>query len=196
MLNAVVVYGTGRRAALPDQPAAGKTGTTQDFRDAWFVGYTSQLTAGVWIGNDDGKPMNRATGGSLPAEIWNQVMRVAHEGKAPSPLPGTVIRLGLRPTRSARGLRPRLPGRGSFSCVSSFRGWRGPADHEYICSGAYRFRWCGSRRLAKSGIAPGSEYRRRFHFAGHRRHIKWSGVRGKRCRAGAGQDRARIEAAR
>ena len=91
MMNAVIVYGTGKRAALPDQPAAGKTGTTQDFRDAWFVGYTSHLTAGVWIGNDDGKPMNRATGGSLPAEIWNQVMRVAHEGQAPKPLPGTVI---------------------------------------------------------------------------------------------------------
>ena len=91
MMNAVIVYGTGRRAALPDQPAAGKTGTTQDFRDAWFVGYTSHLTAGVWIGNDDGKPMNHATGGSLPAEIWNQVMRVAHEGQAPKTLPGTVI---------------------------------------------------------------------------------------------------------
>jgi penicillin-binding protein 1A len=91
MLNAVVVYGTGKRAALPDQPVAGKTGTTQDFRDAWFVGYTSHLTAGVWIGNDNGKPMNRATGGSLPAEIWNQVMRVAHEGEPALPLPGTVL---------------------------------------------------------------------------------------------------------
>ncbi|AGK56201.1 penicillin-binding protein, 1A family [Hyphomicrobium denitrificans 1NES1] len=91
MLNAVVVYGTGRRAALPDQPAAGKTGTTQDFRDAWFIGYTSHLTAGVWVGNDNGKPMIRTTGGSLPAEIWNQIMRVAHQGMVPEPLPGTVV---------------------------------------------------------------------------------------------------------
>ncbi|HEY8129012.1 MAG TPA: penicillin-binding protein 1A [Hyphomicrobium sp.] len=90
MMNAAVAYGTGRRAALPDQAVAGKTGTTQDFRDAWFIGYTSHLTAGVWVGNDNGKPMNRATGGSLPAEIWKQVMRVAHEGLAPRPLPGTV----------------------------------------------------------------------------------------------------------
>ncbi|WP_343062278.1 PBP1A family penicillin-binding protein [Hyphomicrobium methylovorum] len=89
MLNAAVVYGTGRRAALPDHPAAGKTGTTQDFRDAWFVGFTSKLTAGVWVGNDNGKSMNRATGGSLPAEIWNRVMRVAHNGMRPAPLPGT-----------------------------------------------------------------------------------------------------------
>jgi len=91
MMNAAVVYGTGRRAALADQPVAGKTGTTQDFRDAWFIGYTSHLTAGVWIGNDNGKPMSRAVGGGLPAEIWNQVMRIAHEGKAPLALPGTVM---------------------------------------------------------------------------------------------------------
>jgi len=91
MLNAVVVYGTGKRAALLDRPAAGKTGTTQDFRDAWFIGFTSQLTAGVWVGNDNGKPMIRTTGGSLPAEIWNQIMRVAHQGMAPEPLPGTVV---------------------------------------------------------------------------------------------------------
>jgi penicillin-binding protein 1A len=91
MLNAVVVSGTGRRAALPDYPAAGKTGTTQDFRDAWFIGYTSHLTAGVWVGNDDGKPMIRTTGGSLPAEIWNKVMRIANAGKIPSALPGTTF---------------------------------------------------------------------------------------------------------
>jgi penicillin-binding protein 1A len=91
MLNAVVVYGTGRRAALPDQPVGGKTGTTQDFRDAWFIGYTSHLTAGVWVGNDNGKPMKRTTGGSLPAEIWKQVMQIAHQGMAPLALPGTVV---------------------------------------------------------------------------------------------------------
>ena len=91
MLNAAVVYGTGRRAALPDRPAAGKTGTTQDFRDAWFMGYTAQFAAGVWVGNDNGTPMNHATGGSLPAEIWKQVMRIAHEGLPPLLLPGTVV---------------------------------------------------------------------------------------------------------
>ena len=90
MLNGAVVYGTGKRAALADRPVAGKTGTTQDFRDAWFMGYTAQLTAGVWVGNDNGKPMNRATGGSLPADIWRQVMRAAHEGLPSLPLPGTV----------------------------------------------------------------------------------------------------------
>lgn len=93
MLNAALVGGTGRRAALANHPAAGKTGTTQDFRDAWFVGYTNHLTAGVWTGNDDGKPMNHATGGGLPAEIWRQIMTLAHEGKAPLALPGTVRQL-------------------------------------------------------------------------------------------------------
>jgi penicillin-binding protein 1A len=91
ILNAAVVYGTGRRAALGDRAVAGKTGTTQDFRDAWFMGYTAQLTGGVWVGNDNGHPMNRATGGSLPAEIWRQVMHVAHEGLPPLPLAGTVV---------------------------------------------------------------------------------------------------------
>ena len=93
MLNAAVTSGTGKRAALSEHPAAGKTGTSQDFRDAWFIGYTSHLTAGVWIGNDDGAPMKRAVGGGLPAEIWRQLMTEAHAGKAPLGLPGTVRQL-------------------------------------------------------------------------------------------------------
>lgn len=90
MLNAALVSGTGRRAAIPNHPAAGKTGTSQEFRDAWFVGYTGHLTAAVWIGNDNGKPMNRSFGGGLPAEIWHELMLAAHEGKAPLALPGTI----------------------------------------------------------------------------------------------------------
>ena len=81
MLNAVLVSGTGKRAALPGHPAAGKTGTSQDFRDAWFVGYTAQFVAGVWVGNDDGRAMNKVMGGSLPARLWHDVMLVAHEGR-------------------------------------------------------------------------------------------------------------------
>ena len=92
MLSAVLVSGTGKRAALPGHPAAGKTGTSQDFRDAWFVGYTAQLVGGVWVGNDDGRAMNKVMGGSLPARLWHDVMLIAHEGRAPVPLSGALPR--------------------------------------------------------------------------------------------------------
>ena len=88
MLHAVLATGSGRRAALPLHPAGGKTGTTQDNRDAWFVGYTAHLTAGVWTGNDDGSPMNGITGSGLPALIWRDIMRDAHRALPPTPLPG------------------------------------------------------------------------------------------------------------
>ena len=74
LLQAVVREGTGRRAAL-DVPAAGKTGTSQDSRDAWFLGYREGLVAGVWLGNDDGSPMKGVTGGTLPASLWQDFMR-------------------------------------------------------------------------------------------------------------------------
>ncbi len=88
MLHAALVSGSGRRAAIPLHPAGGKTGTTQDNRDAWFVGYTAHLTAGVWTGNDDGSPMNGITGSGLPALIWRDVMRDAHSALPPTALPG------------------------------------------------------------------------------------------------------------
>jgi penicillin-binding protein 1A len=87
MLAATVASGTGRRAAIIGHTAAGKTGTSQDFRDAWFVGYTAYLTAGVWVGNDDGRAMNRVVGGMLPAEIWHEIMTAAHRDKVPVALP-------------------------------------------------------------------------------------------------------------
>ncbi len=91
MMNATIVSGTGKRAALPDRAAAGKTGTTQKFRDAWFVGYTANYVAGVWVGNDDGKPMKGVTGGTLPADIWKAVMMEAHLKNRPEPLPGASV---------------------------------------------------------------------------------------------------------
>jgi penicillin-binding protein 1A len=87
MMAETVSEGTARRAAF-GWPAAGKTGTTQNARDAWFVGYTSNLTTGVWFGNDDGKPTRNLTGGSLPAEAWNTFMAAAHEGVPVADLPG------------------------------------------------------------------------------------------------------------
>lgn len=79
MMEAVLSKGTAQRAAF-GRPAAGKTGTTQNWRDAWFVGFTPDWICGVWIGNDDDQPMNRITGGQLPAQIWRRMMVVAHQG--------------------------------------------------------------------------------------------------------------------
>lgn len=78
MLSAVIAKGTGRNAII-DRPAAGKTGTTSDYRDAWFIGYTSDLVAGVWVGNDNGSPMDEVTGGGLPATLWHDFMLHAHQ---------------------------------------------------------------------------------------------------------------------
>ena len=86
MLAGVVTQGTGRGAALAGHEAAGKTGTTQDYHDAWFVGFTADYVAGVWVGNDDSSPMKGVTGGSLPATIWKQVMTVAETGLPSRPL--------------------------------------------------------------------------------------------------------------
>lgn len=88
MMRETLISGTARRADLPSWQAAGKTGTSQDFRDAWFIGYTSHLLAGVWLGNDDASPTRRATGGGLPVSIWSRVMQTAHQGLTPTPLPG------------------------------------------------------------------------------------------------------------
>ncbi len=91
MMRQTVEGGTGRNAAFGGWPAAGKTGTSQQFRDAWFVGYTADLVAGVWIGNDDNSPTSRVTGGSLPARVWKQVMETAHDGAMIAELPGRYV---------------------------------------------------------------------------------------------------------
>lgn len=88
MMAETLATGTGRRASIDGWEAAGKTGTSQDWRDAWFVGYTAHLVATVWLGNDDNTPTERATGGNLPATIWQNFMSVAHEEIPVASLPG------------------------------------------------------------------------------------------------------------
>lgn len=88
MLNRVVIQGTGRAAQVPGWDVAGKTGTSQGWRDAWFVGYTTRFTAGVWVGNDNDKPMVEVTGGAMPARIFSTMMTAALEGIEPEALPG------------------------------------------------------------------------------------------------------------
>lgn len=88
MMTGAVEEGTAKKAAFA-WPAAGKTGTSQNSRDAWFVGFTANLTTGVWFGNDDGKPMKKVTGGALPALAWHEFMVAAHEGVPMAALPGS-----------------------------------------------------------------------------------------------------------
>jgi penicillin-binding protein 1A len=88
MMNSVVENGTGKRAQLDGIKVAGKTGTTNSWRDAWFVGYTGNFVGAVWMGNDDYSPTKRMTGGTLPAQTWHNIMSYAHQGIELRPLPG------------------------------------------------------------------------------------------------------------
>ena len=87
MMTETLLTGTARKGELKGWQAGGKTGTSQDWRDAWFVGYTSRLVTGVWLGNDDSSPTRKASGGTLPVEIWSRFMKEAMASQAPSPLP-------------------------------------------------------------------------------------------------------------
>jgi len=87
MMRGVIVEGTGKAVQF-DWPIAGKSGTSQGFRDGWFVGYSRDYVLGVWMGNDNERAMKQVSGGSLPAELWGTIMRRAHRGHVPKPLIG------------------------------------------------------------------------------------------------------------
>ncbi|TNJ43016.1 transglycosylase domain-containing protein [Phaeobacter sp. B1627] len=87
MMEKVIAGGTGQRAQIPGWQAAGKSGTTSAAKDAWFIGFTADYVAGVWMGYDDNTPLTGVTGGGLPAEIWRETMVRVHEGLTPQPLP-------------------------------------------------------------------------------------------------------------
>ena len=101
LMTATVTYGTGKSARLSDRPSAGKTGTTQDFHDAWFVGYSADLVTGVWIGNDNSSAMKHATGGGLPARIFKTFMENALAGVPAKPLPGGTLVASAQDTAPA-----------------------------------------------------------------------------------------------
>ncbi len=99
MMQQTLLIGTAKKAELPGWQAAGKTGTSQDYRDAWFIGYTGHLVTGVWLGNDDSSPTRKATGGGLPVEVWSRFMKAAHQGVPVVGLPG----IGSAPLTASLG---------------------------------------------------------------------------------------------
>jgi penicillin-binding protein 1A len=114
MMRETLASGTAHKADVAGWPAAGKTGTSQDFRDAWFIGYTAHLVTGVWLGNDDNAPTKRMTGGGLPVDVWSRFMKTAHLGVAIAELPGlrgSVASLPAVPVAAARPGAPQEPGR-------------------------------------------------------------------------------------
>ena len=123
MLKQTLEIGTGRKAAIADWPAAGKTGTSQDFRDAWFVGYTASLATGIWFGNDDGRPTRKVTGGNLPATTWQRFMSGALDGVPVADLPGNYRFRGpavgfspeMAPPTPVGGIDGFLSGRGAVA---------------------------------------------------------------------------------
>jgi penicillin-binding protein 1A len=117
MMQETLISGTAKKAEIPGWVAAGKTGTSQDFRDAWFIGYTARLVTGVWLGNDDNSPTRKATGGGLPVEVWTRFMRSAHQGVPVAALPNTQGS-GLVPTLAqiaSQITAPSAPASGSSS---------------------------------------------------------------------------------
>ncbi len=107
MMYQVIEKGTGTKAQLPGRPAAGKTGTTQAARDAWFMGFTADYVAGVWMGYDDNTPLSGVTGGGLPAEIWRETMIRVHEGTPVNALP----MVQPKPKPAPQKPQPPQPGR-------------------------------------------------------------------------------------
>ncbi|MDD1522059.1 MULTISPECIES: transglycosylase domain-containing protein [Bradyrhizobium] len=142
MMRETLISGTAKKAEIPGWPAAGKTGTSQDYRDAWFIGYTASLVTGVWLGNDDNSPTKKATGGGLPVEVWSRFMKTALDGVPVAALPSSPSGWGLSnlaqaasqvspptpappPQANAGGYRPPPPTRANVrpEAAAGLDGW-------------------------------------------------------------------------
>ncbi|CCQ72024.1 GT51 : b-glycosyltransferase/PBP transpeptidase (candidate murein polymerase) [Magnetospira sp. QH-2] len=122
MMIQVMKTGTGKNASFGNWLAAGKTGTSQDYRDAWFVGFTGELVAGVWVGNDDGRPMKGVTGGGLPARIWKDIMRAGHKGLPLVGLPAPASRAPISRERTPSAPDPQTREPDLFDAIKSLFG--------------------------------------------------------------------------
>ena len=130
MMQETLLTGTARKAELPGWQAAGKTGTSQDFRDAWFIGYTSYLVAAVWLGNDDDSPTKKVSGGNLPVEVWSRFMKEAHDGVPVAALPLSNWRTAAAPANPLSSLLApfNLPGAAQAPAPPVGRPRRGTTD--------------------------------------------------------------------
>ena len=117
MLATAVTSGTGRKANMKGRAAAGKSGTSQDYRDSWFIGYTAELVAGIWLGNDDNAPTKRVTGGLLPADTWRRFVTAASANTAARSLPTADIGANTSQSGSLQNLLDGV--RGLFSGSAS-----------------------------------------------------------------------------
>ncbi|MGO4737635.1 transglycosylase domain-containing protein [Bosea sp. 2KB_26] len=130
MFHETMTSGSGSKGNLAGWEVGGKSGTTQDFRDAWFVGFTSKLVTAVWVGNDDNSAMKRVYGSGLPLEVWGKYMKAAHVGLQPSPLPGGLWRAGPKSIfdggAPVAGMQPPA----QTQTAGSDRAWVPPAPQE------------------------------------------------------------------
>jgi penicillin-binding protein 1A len=132
MLKAVMKEGTGRKAALIGRETAGKTGTSQDFRDAWFVGYSADLVVGVWVGNDNRAPMKKVTGGGLPAQIWHDFMERTQSNLIVAGLPGQYPDNSYKELPDNYGTSTELTADDAFADPERKRQWEEPGFFERL----------------------------------------------------------------
>jgi len=147
MLQRVMLGGTGHKAALPGRQTAGKTGTSQDWRDAWFIGYSADLVVGVWVGNDNRAPMKKVTGGGLPASIWHDFMMSAEAAHVATALPGTYPELTSGETITNQAPPGQVP------AEESPREWEQPGFFERLFGS-------GSNDNRPSNLRTGHDYGR------------------------------------
>jgi penicillin-binding protein 1A len=165
MMTKVVEEGTAKRAILDGIKAAGKTGTTNAYRDAWFVGYTGNFVCGVWFGNDDYTVMHQMTGGSLPAQTWHEIMAYAHQGVELKPIPGIG---GQVPRPGVAEARREAPADGGRPSILTRRGTEALLRVERLMDDATRALATG-REPVKATDAQGGSDRQEALAAGSER---------------------------